>query len=188
MVRSTRKWLLCAMGTSALLFGAPALGAVSVATVQAQTAINVTGQVRSSEGDAIAGATVRYGSAETSTNRNGRFSIRLTSANNLVFSAVGYTSQSVYVAKDTALNIVLLSSESVLDEVVVIGYGTVKRRDLTGAVASVKADDIALAPVANPIEALQGRVAGLDIARNDGRAGASSDILLRGNRSLTAGS
>jgi TonB-linked SusC/RagA family outer membrane protein len=68
--------------------------------------------------------------------------------------------------------------------VVVIGYGTVKKRDLTGAVSSVKNTEIAMAPVTNILEAMQGRVAGLDIVRSDGRVNSDSKILLRGNRSL----
>src|SRR5690606_3887194 len=103
------------------------------------------------------------------------------------FSAIGYTATSVYVTTDTTLNVVLQLGESTLDEVVVIGYGSVRRGDLTGAVASVKSEEIAMSPVANPIEALQGRVAGLDIARESGQANSSASILLRGNRSLTAG-
>lgn len=187
MVRSTKKWLLCVVGAGVLLFALPMSGVAHVPIEQAQTAINVTGQVRSSGGSAIAGATVRYGGTEASTDESGQFSVQLTSAGNVAFSAIGHASYSVYVAKDTVLNVVLQVGESTLEEVVVIGYGSVKRRDLTGAVASVKAEEIAMAPVANPIEALQGRVAGLDIARTDGRAVSGSSILLRGNRSLTAG-
>ena len=74
-----------------------------------------------------------------------------------------------------------------LDEVVVVGYGTVKKRDLTGAVASVKSGDLTMTPVASATEALEGRVAGLDITRESGQAGSGTKILLRGNRSLTAG-
>lgn len=73
-----------------------------------------------------------------------------------------------------------------LEEVVVIGYGTQKKRDLTGAVSSVKAEDITLSPMPNPVEALQGKVAGLDITRSSGQAGASSSMKLRGTRSLMA--
>src|SRR5690606_7850374 len=188
MTKSTKKWLLCATCASALLLALPMPGEAYVPMEQPQNAINVNGQIRSSEGGTIAGATIRYSGTETSADENGRFSIRLTAAGDVTFSAIGHSPTIVYVTKDTTLSVVLQTGESSLDEVVVIVYGSVKRRDLTGAVASVKAEEIAMAPVANPIEALQGRVAGLDIARQSGQANSGSSILLRGNRSLTAGS
>lgn len=80
----------------------------------------------------------------------------------------------------------MISDTQALDEVVVIGYGAVKKRDLTGAVASVKSEDITMNPGTNPMEALQGKVAGLDITRESGQAGSGVKMQLRGNRSLTA--
>lgn len=71
-----------------------------------------------------------------------------------------------------------------LDEVVVIGYGTVKKRDLTGAVASVKSEDIVRMPTSNVLEAIQGQVAGLDITRSSGEAGSGVNMTLRGTRSI----
>ena len=71
-----------------------------------------------------------------------------------------------------------------LDEVVVIGYGTVKKRDLTGAVASVKSEDIVRMPTSNVLEAIQGQVAGLDITRSSGETGFRSEHDLRGTRSI----
>src|SRR4051812_37948235 len=72
-----------------------------------------------------------------------------------------------------------------LNETVVIGYGVVKKRDLTGAVYSVKPDVIMQAPTHNPLEALQGRVPGMDITRSSGNPGAGSDVLIRGTRSIS---
>ena len=72
-----------------------------------------------------------------------------------------------------------------LDEVVVIGYGTVKKRDLTGAVASVKSEDITMNPGVNPMDALQGKIAGLDITNSSGQAGSSPTVQLRGTRSFS---
>lgn len=71
-----------------------------------------------------------------------------------------------------------------LDEVVVVGYGTVKKRDLTGAVASVKSEDIVRMPTSNVLEAIQGQVAGLDITRSSGEAGSGVNMTLRGTRSI----
>lgn len=189
MVKSSKKWIWETTCASALLFTLPMPGQARVSTEEyQQTEITVSGQVRSPQGEAIAGVTVRYGGAEASTDQNGRFSFQMATAGDVVFSAVGYAPHTERVTQDTVLNVVLQAGESTLEEVVVIGYGSVKRKDLTGAVASVKAEEIAMAPVANPIEALQGRVAGLDIARESGQANSGSSILLRGNRSLTAGS
>jgi TonB-linked SusC/RagA family outer membrane protein len=81
---------------------------------------------------------------------------------------------------------VMMKEESVsLDEVVAIGYGAVKKRDLTGAVQSVKSDEIVIAPRGNVMEAIQGRIAGLDITRSSGRAGADVSMVLRGSRSIS---
>src|SRR5690606_10012034 len=161
MVKSSKKWIWAATCASALLFALPMPGQARVAMEYQQTEITVSGQVRSSQGEAIAGVTVRYGGAESSTDQNGRFSFQMATAGDVVFSAVGYAPHTERVTQDTVLNVVLQAGESTLEEVVVIGYGSVKRKDLTGAVASVKAEEIAMAPVANPIEALQGRVAGV---------------------------
>lgn len=82
------------------------------------------------------------------------------------------------------LNIKMVPDTQALDEVVVIGYGTVKKRDLTGAVASVKSEDITMNPGVNPMDALQGKIAGLDITNSSGQAGSSPTVQLRGTRSL----
>ncbi|TYP95865.1 TonB-linked SusC/RagA family outer membrane protein [Sphingobacterium allocomposti] len=152
--------------------------------------VGVTGKVLDPDGNPIAGATVLVKGTKTGvkTDADGVFNINVPEANStIVVSYVGYKVQEVSVAGRRSVTITLEPSDA-LEEVVVIGYGTVKRKDLTGAVSSVKAEEIAMAPVANPVEALQGRVAGLDIARESGQANSGSSILLRGNRSLTAGS
>ncbi len=104
----------------------------------------------------------------------------------LVFSIVGYLEQEVTVGKSTNVSIVLNPIDAKLEEVVVVGYGTQKRRDLTGAIVSVKPEEITARPGPNPMESLQGRVAGLDITRPSGQPGAALNIQLRGNRSFTA--
>src|SRR5690606_34414613 len=152
--------------------------------------VGVTGKVLDPDGNPIAGATVLVKGTKTGvkTDADGVFNINVPEANStIVVSYVGYKVQEVSLAGRRSVTITLEPSDA-LEEVVVIGYGTVKRKDLTGAVSSVKAEEIAMAPVANPVEALQGRVAGVDIARESGQANSGSSILLRGNRSLTAGS
>lgn len=85
----------------------------------------------------------------------------------------------------SALNIVMQSADKSLDEVVVIGNGTMKRRDLTGAVASVTGDKLAANPVANVAEALQGQLPGVSVTSQDGRPGATMSIRVRGGGSIT---
>ncbi|TJZ62128.1 SusC/RagA family TonB-linked outer membrane protein [Sphingobacterium olei] len=188
MIKSIKQVLLLTLITVALCFvDYPFVMAADLAISQQQS-IKVSGQINTAEGKGIPGVTINYEGKETVSNNGGRFSIELTAPGIVGFSAVGFTGRTINVTRDTTLTVILEGGDEVLDEVVVIGYGSVKRRDLTGAVSSVKAEEIAMAPVANPIEALQGRVAGLDIARSSGRANSDASILLRGNRSLTAGS
>nr|WP_319398419.1 TonB-dependent receptor [uncultured Carboxylicivirga sp.] len=122
------------------------------------------------------------------TDINGTFQLEITNAENsiLVFSFIGFTDQKVPVGDQTTFNVVLQEESIGLDEVVAIGYGTVKKRDLTGAVSSVKSEVIANATASNAMTTMQGRVPGLDISQKTGEAGASLNITLRGNRSITA--
>ena len=104
--------------------------------------------------------------------------------NSLEISYIGYKTQEITIGKNTQLNIKMQPDTQTLDEVVVVGYGTVKKRDLTGAVASVKSEDIVRMPTSNVLEAIQGQVAGLDITRSSGEAGSGVNMTLRGTRSI----
>ncbi|MEN3324737.1 TonB-dependent receptor [Mariniflexile soesokkakense] len=151
----------------------------------------VAGTVTDTNGQPLAGANIieKGTSNGAQSDFDGKFSIAVSNQNaTLVVSYVGFATVEVAVNGQSNVKVVLNEDASGLEEVVVIGYGTVKKRDLTGAVSSVKSDDIKLAPVISPVEAIQGRVAGLDITRNDGRSNSGFNILLRGNRSLTASS
>ncbi|KWX82145.1 hypothetical protein AXF24_12645 [Streptococcus pneumoniae] len=98
----------------------------------------------------------------------------------MVVSYIGYKNQTIAVGNHTQLTVKLEPDTKTLDEVVVVGYGTVKKRDLTGAVVSVKSDDITMNPGSNPLQALQGKVAGLDITKTSGQAGAGVTMLTTG--------
>src|SRR4030042_6730114 len=153
--------------------------------------MEITGKVTDVSGNSIPGVNVIIKGTDigTITDADGNYSIPdVPSDATLVFSFVGMLTEEAEVGSQTEINIMLVEDILSLDEVVVIGYGTVKRKDLTGAVSSVKSEDIIIAPTHNAVEAIQGRVAGLDITRNDGRANSGMSILLRGNRSLTASS
>ncbi len=157
-------------------------------TVFAYAQQRVTGTVTDAKGEAVIGASVVVEGTTngTTTGVDGAFSLNVPEKGRLVVSFLGYKSQIVPVAGKTSVAVQLDEDVAQLEDVVVIGYGQVKKRDLTGAVSSVKSEELAMSPVANPIEAMQGRVAGLDITRSSGQANAESKILLRGNRSLTA--
>lgn len=122
----------------------------------------------------------------TSTDAKGAFQLSLPEGEKVVltFSFVGYQSQDVEVGAKTTLNVALVPDVNALEEVVVIGYGTVKKKDLTGAVVQLKSEQLKEVPTANVLEAAQGKIAGADITRNSGQAGAGVSIRIRGNRSI----
>lgn len=173
-----------------LSFSVYAEDGVSNTMVQVVTQTKtVKGTVIDESGEPLIGVSivVKGTSTGTITDFDGNFSINLPDGKKeLVISYIGYKEQTVTVTGSGLVNVKMISDTQALDEVVVIGYGAVKKRDLTGAVTSVKGDEIKMAPVSNAMEALQGKVAGLDISRTDGRAGAEPTVLLRGNRSLNA--
>jgi hypothetical protein len=109
----------------------------------------------------------------TISDEKGRFSLQVASAQSSIrFSYVGFISQTVVPGNQRELKVVLSPSSLNLDEVVVVGFGTVKKRDLTGAVSSIKPTEITLLPTHNALESLEGRVPGMDIVRSSGKAGA----------------
>jgi TonB-linked SusC/RagA family outer membrane protein len=153
--------------------------------------IKVEGQIKNRTGEPLPGVNVVVKGTATGaiSDIDGNYAISSVPANGtLVFSFIGMTSQEVSVNSRTKIDVVMADDIQSLDEVVAIGYGMVRKRDLTGAVSSVKSDEIKMAPVVNVMEAMQGRVAGLDITRSSGRSGSEPEVLLRGNRSLTASS
>ena len=162
--------------------------ALACMTVFAYAQQRVTGTVTDSAGEPIIGASVVVEGTTVgmTTGVDGDFSLNVPANGKLVVSFLGYKTVTVPVAGKTAVNVTLEEDVAMLDDVVVIGYGVVKKRDLTGAVSSVKAETITMTPTSNPMEALQGRVAGLDITRDSGSAGSGVTMQLRGNRSFQA--
>lgn len=154
--------------------------------VLAQSAIK--GKVVSPENEPLIGVSIRVKdtSTGTTTDVEGNFSLVATPKDILLISYTGYSSQEVPVDNNTFLNIVLKESTNSLEEVVVIGYGQVKRSNVVGAISSIKADELKKVPTTNVMESLQGRLPGVDITRSSGAAGAGVNVLVRGNRSLTA--
>ncbi|GGF11700.1 SusC/RagA family TonB-linked outer membrane protein [Hymenobacter cavernae] len=160
-----------------------------VSAAQAQTR-TLTGQVVSSDkGEALPGVTivVKGTTNGNSTDSEGRFTIQVADKTDVILtiSYLGYKSQELAVRPDqTRVEIRLSQEAAALDDVVVIGYGTVKKRDLTGAVSSVKGEEVTKLPVTTVTEALQGKIPGADITRANGYAGQGASIRIRGNRSI----
>ena len=157
-------------------------------TLSASAQNVVGGGVKGPDGEPVIGAAVVIeGTAlGTSTDVNGGFSLNVPNPKTdvLVINFLGFKEQRVPVNGRTRIDVTLEEDATTLDDIVVVGYGTVKKRDLTGSVVSVKNDDIVIAPTGNPMEALQGRVTGLDITKASGQVGSDVDILLRGSRSI----
>lgn len=148
---------------------------------------SVTGTVIDSEGESIIGATVQVKgtSNATITNFDGQFTLTApTTANMLEVRYVGFKSKEVPITPGSMM-IVLEEDVTALDEMVVIGYGSVKKRDLTGSVSSLKSDAIIQVPVANVVEAMSGRMAGVRVTTTDGSPDADIQIRVRGGGSIT---
>lgn len=148
----------------------------------------VTGNIVDELGEPMIGVTVKVKgtTVATVTDFDGNFSVNAPQGSKeIVLTYVGYKEKTVRIASG-GMKIRMEPDNTGLDEVVVVGYGTVKRRDLTGAISSVKSDDIKETPALNAMEGLSGKISGLDIVRESGRAGEKPQILLRGNRSLQA--
>lgn len=145
----------------------------------------VTGRVVDAAGNPIPGATIRVKgtSGGTSADANGNFAITAPESAVLIISSIGYEDQEVSVAGKTILNITLQTSLKIQDEVVVIGYGTASKRDLTGSITKIAGKEVADKPNSNPVASLQGKVAGLSVV-NNGTPGAAPDIRIRGTVSI----
>lgn len=144
----------------------------------------VTGTVRGDGNTPISGVSVvvKGTSRGTATNENGQFSISVPENATLVFSYVGYVAQEVIVGNRTSIDVSLALSAVDLDQVVVIGYGTANKRDLTGSIVKISGREVADKPNTNPITSLQGKVAGLSVTPY-GTPGKAPDIRIRGTGS-----
>jgi TonB-dependent starch-binding outer membrane protein SusC len=156
---------------------------------KAQNTIRVKGRITNESGQPIqrASITVKGSGGGVTANDNGDFEIDAPSNGTLVVSAVNFTATEVRVGGKQTVNVSLASLEKTESEVIVVGYGTQRKKDITGSVVSVSEKVFDEVPAANLTMALQGRAAGVDIARTGVRPGSSGQIRIRGNRSLTAG-
>lgn len=155
--------------------------------VRAQN-ITVSGTVEDATGEPMIGATVLVdGSKEgVSTDFDGNFTLKNISPKaTLKVSYIGYKTETIKVDGRTQISVVLREDTETLDEVVVVGYGTVKKKDLTGSVSTVKGDDLVKVPTANVAQAMTGRLAGVQITTTDGSPDAEMVIRVRGGGSIT---
>src|SRR5436190_3632529 len=153
-----------------------------------QNNFKVTGKVTNETGKPVLGATVQVQGTTiaTATGADGSYSLMAPSGNSkLVITSVGYAELEVAINNKSEVNITIINAASSLEDVVVIGYATIKKKDVTGAVAGINQKDIRSRPVANALQAMQGKVAGVDITSNE-RPGQVGTINIRGVRSLTA--
>ena len=150
--------------------------------------ITTTGTVVDQNGEPLIGVTVSVmkGNNGTITDIDGNFSIQCNKGATLKFSYIGYK-DATQVAMGTKMNIVLTEDAQALDEVVVIGYGTVKKRDLTGAISTVNAKTIEERQPTDIFQALQGEVSGLQISNNSGAPGDTGTMLIRGASTMGSG-
>ena len=155
------------------------------AVLWAQT-IEVTGVITDNKGEALIGASVLLkGSAVgTVTDIDGHFSMNAPEGATLLFSYMGYASQEL--PASASMKVTLQEDVQTLQEVVAVGYGTMKRSDITGSVVSVRADEMQQTSAATMDQMLQGRAAGVDVTLNSGAAGAGTSVLIRGVNSLNS--
>lgn len=148
----------------------------------AQNRLTVTGVVSDENGEPLAGAGVLIeGTTKgTVTDIDGKYSIEAAKGTVLVFNYIGYKNQNVIVREKASINVTLEPDRTVLDEVVVVGYGTMKKSDLTGSVSSVSSKAIEVFKTATVMEALGGQIAGVNITSADGTPGGGFDIKIRG--------
>lgn len=157
----------------------------------AQDSYLLTGIVSDADGNSLIGVNVLKSNSSTGavTDIDGRYQLNVTNGDVVEFSYVGYAIQSITINGQKTLDITLLEDAEVLGEVVVVGYGSVKKSDVTGAVSSIKSEDLNAFPVLNAEQALQGRAAGVVVqSNNGGEPGAPISIKIRGNTSINASS
>ncbi|TDO22716.1 SusC/RagA family TonB-linked outer membrane protein [Pedobacter duraquae] len=150
----------------------------------------ITGVVKETPGNlGMPGVSIRLKGTlvATSTDANGNFSIKIpTGGGVLQFSSIGYKPQEISVTKTTSLNVMMSEDASTLNDVVVVGYGTTRKQDLTGSVAVVGVKDFQKGSITTPEQLLSGKVSGVAITSNSGQPGAGSTIRIRGGSSLNA--
>jgi len=155
---------------------------------QSSQKMQITGTVTDVQGEPLIGAAVQVKGDMTKgaiTDLDGKYSISTASDEVLIFSCIGYKNQTVNVKSKNVINVILAEDGEILQETVVIGYGTVKKRDLTGSVSSLNANDLKKTNPVSVNQGLQGKLAGVNVSQSDGAPGAGVSIQIRGANSFT---
>jgi TonB-linked SusC/RagA family outer membrane protein len=156
--------------------------------LQAQTRV-VRGTISDEKGEPIPGTTVLVKGTTTGTaaDLDGIYSLSVPDNAVLIFSFIGFVPQEITVGNQSTINVSLKTDLSDLEEVIVVGYGTVKKSQLTGAISSVGSKEIAELPITDARQALQGRASGVDVTQAGSKPGAAPQVRIRGRRSFNAG-
>lgn len=154
-------------------------------TDPAEQDVKIAGKITSETGEPLAGVSIaiKGTSRGTTTDNNGNFTLVVPENATLIISAIGYETQEVKVGTQSVINVKLIQAIKKMDEVVFTGYGTARKRDLTGSIVKISGKDIADKPNTNPVASLQGKVAGLSVV-NNGTPGQAPDIRIRGTISI----
>ena len=180
--------LTAMVGGASPAFAATELAEITKTEIVHEKAITVKGTVKDRTGEPIIGANViEQGTMNgVVTDIDGNFTIDVRNPNaTLVISYIGYKTQEVPVGNKTSFNVVLADDAEMVDEIVVIGYGTQRKGDVTSAVSSVKSEDFIIGKIGDAAELIKGKVAGLSITNSSGDPNATSSIMLRGVSTLT---
>lgn len=148
--------------------------------------ITITGQVKDQQGLPLPGVSVRIKGTNlgTSTEANGAYKVKAKADAILTFSFIGFKTIEEPINNRTTINATLSEDNNKLNEVIVVGYGTTTKKDLTTAVVSVSSKDLENQPITNPLQAIQGRAAGVQVTSQSGKPGAGVAVSIRGNTSI----
>src|SRR3546814_600262 len=149
--------------------------------------ISVRGTITDNQGSSIPNVSVVEKGTDNgvASDNEGNYSIVVSDPNSvLVFSSVGYSQQEISVGNRTTINVIMEDDIQALGDIIVMGYASQSKSDLTGAVSTVNSEDINDLPATSVAEALQGRVAGVQVVKDSGEPGSASDIVIRGGGSV----
>jgi TonB-dependent starch-binding outer membrane protein SusC len=157
--------------------------------LQAQNNLSVTGTVKSDTGEALPGVyvLVKGTSLGSTTDADGKYNINVADNATLIFTFIGMKNTEVAVNNQTVIDVIMTTDIQQLNEVVVVGYGTQKKTDLTGSVASVSSKDLQFVPIMRADQMLQGRVSGVQITQTNAAPGGNVSIRIRGTNSINSG-
>jgi len=187
ILKATTSVFLAAFSTIIPLSAAPVEVENPIIEIAQQTT-RISGTIKDSFGDPVIGANIlEKGTTNgTTTDFDGNFSITASSPQSiLVISYIGYKAQEITVGNQRTLNVILSEDSEMVDEIVVIGYGTQRKGDITSAIASVKAEDFSIGKIGDAAELVKGKIAGLNIVRSSGNPTKESSIRLRGTTTIT---